>query len=147
MLPLDGLGMDASRKLTPESLADPPEGRSQDPAVSVVRRRRSRASPCESRRRPGRSEKDFDGRRFWAAAAQELGGEVQVDGRGLCQLTSSVPSVACALELLFTPQEHAFGFGVEIEVLKFRRSHRSLEFGRDPASVVPLEGDFELSSG
>jgi hypothetical protein len=67
---------------------------------------------------------------------------VQVDALSLGQLAGRVPVVACALELLFTPQEHAFGFGVEkIEVLEFCRSHRALEFGCDPGSAVPLEGD------
>jgi hypothetical protein len=27
--------------------------------------------------------------------------------------------------------------------LEFRRSHRAFEFGREPASVVPLEGDLK----
>ena len=124
MLPLEGLGMDASGRLTPESLANPPEEWRAWRAL----------------------EQDFDRRRFRTPAPEKLGREVQVDALGLRQLASRVPVVACALELLFTPQEHAFGFGVEIEVLKFRRSHSALEFGRDPASVLPRQGDLMSSS-
>src|SRR4051812_15435009 len=66
---------------------------------------------------------------------------MQVYARGLGQLASRVPVVACALEFLFTPQEHTFGFGVDLEMLEFRCSHRAFQFGRNPGSVVPLEGD------